>query len=169
MVADIVRRARTSRTRFYEFFTDREDCLVALLSETNADNIDTITAAVDPAAPWHTQVRQAVEAWFGCAESRRPLTLSWIRDVPALGNAARALQRSATDQFIDLVQTLSNTPELRAAGIPPVPRARAILLIGGLRELTAYTVENGEPLKHIVEEAVRSAIALIDPGSSSSA
>ncbi|WP_374022392.1 TetR/AcrR family transcriptional regulator [Mycobacterium sp. HNNTM2301] len=47
MVADVVRRAKTSKTKFYAEFTDREACLVALLSETNDANLAAVAAAVD--------------------------------------------------------------------------------------------------------------------------
>ena len=163
MVADVVRRARTSKSKFYAEFEDREACLLALLSETNDANLAAVAAAVDPAAPWQTQVRQAVETWFDWSARRRHVTLSWIRDVPALGPAARSLQREAMDRFVQLVQTLSDTDELKAAGISQIPQARAVLLIGGLRELTAHTVERDRPLAEVTEEAVRSSIALINP------
>ncbi|MCV7016825.1 TetR/AcrR family transcriptional regulator [Mycolicibacterium aichiense] len=162
-VADIVRRARTSRRTFYEYFTDREACLVALLADTNRRAVETISAAVDPAAPWETQIRQAVEAWVANAESEPAVMLSWIRDVPALGMAARTLQREVTESFIVMVRTLSDTEELRAAGIPMVSRQRAIMLIGGLRELTAVTVESGGRMKDITDEAVAAASALLGP------
>ncbi|WP_374022379.1 TetR/AcrR family transcriptional regulator [Mycobacterium sp. HNNTM2301] len=163
MVADVVRRARTSKSKFYAEFSDREACLVALLSETNDANLSAVAAAVDPGAPWQTQVRQAVETWFDWAERRRPLTLTWIRDVPALGPSARSLQRIAMGQFVELVHALSDTDELKSIGIDPVPHARAVLLIGGLRELAAHTVEHDQPLAAVTGEAVRSAIALINP------
>jgi AcrR family transcriptional regulator len=162
-VAEIVRRARASRRTFYQHFADREAALVALLTDTNAETVHAISTAVDPTAPWQTQIRQALEAWIGRSESHPALTLSWIRDVPALGAAARNLQRDAMGAFIVLVQTLSNTAELREAGIEPVPQARAIMLIGGLRELTAITVEGEGRLSDVAEEAVESAIALLRP------
>jgi len=163
MVADVVRRARTSKSKFYAVFADREECLTSLLSETNDANLAAVAAAVDRTAPWQTQVRQAVETWFDWAERRRHLTLTWIRDIPALGPSAQALQRNAMDRFVHLVQTLSDTEELKAAGISMVPHARAVLLIGGIRELAAHTVEHDRPLADVTEEAVRSAIALLNP------
>lgn len=162
-VADVVRRARTSRRTFYENFSDREACLVALLTDTNRRAVDTISAAVDPTAPWDTQIRQAVQAWIVNAESQPAVMLSWIRDVPALGLAARRLQREVTESFITMVRTLSDTEELRAAGIVPVSRQRAIMLIGGLRELTAMTVESGGRMSDITDEAAEAAIALLGP------
>lgn len=162
-VADIVRRARTSRRTFYEHFSDREGCLVALLSDTNTEAITVISAAVDPAAAWEVQIRQAVQAWIANAESHPAVMLSWIRDLPALGLAARNLQREVTEAFITLVQTLSDTDELHAAGIETVSRQRAIMLIGGLRELTAMTVEAGGRMSDVTDEAVDAAIALLGP------
>jgi AcrR family transcriptional regulator len=162
-VAEIVRRARTSRRTFYEYFTDREACLVALLADTNRRAVDTISVAVDPSAPWEAQIRQAVEAWVANAESQPAVMLSWIRDVPALGMAARELQREVTESFIAMVRNLSDTEELRAAGIPMVSRQRALMLIGGLRELTAVTVESGGRMSDVTDEAVDAAVALLGP------
>src|SRR6201989_1448638 len=58
-VADIVRRARTSRRTFYEPFDSREACFVALLTDANAEQVRQISAAVDPHAPWRNQGRRA--------------------------------------------------------------------------------------------------------------
>ena len=55
-IADVVRRAKTSRRTFYEHFTSKDECFVALLTEANAEQVRQITAAVDPAAPWDAQV-----------------------------------------------------------------------------------------------------------------
>src|SRR5438874_7949512 len=78
-VADIVRRARTSRRTFYAHYSGKEACFVALLTDNNAQMIREISAAVDASEPWPTQVRQAVEAWIAFVESQPSITLSWIR------------------------------------------------------------------------------------------
>lgn len=162
-VADIVRRARTSRRTFYEHFSSKEACFVALITGTKAEMIRHISAAVDPAAPWRTQVRQAVEAWIRCAESEPAITLSWIRDVPSLGAAARELQREVMEGFVTMILALCNTAELRAAGVGPVSQQLAIVLFGGLRELIATTAEDGRRINDIAEVAVQASIALLDP------
>jgi AcrR family transcriptional regulator len=159
-VADIVRRARTSRRTFYEHFDSREACFVALLTDANAEQVRQISAAVDACAPWRSQVRQAIEAWISSGESRAPLMLSWIRDVPSLGAATRRLQRDVMENFIEMVQALGGTEEFRSAGIGP-SRQRIIMLLGGLRELTAITVEEGGRMSDVTEEAVDASIALL--------
>ncbi|CAM3299376.1 TetR/AcrR family transcriptional regulator [Kibdelosporangium persicum] len=162
-VADIVRRARTSRRTFYEHFASKEECFSALLTAANAEMIRYISAAVDPKAPWQDQIRQAVEAWIACAESTPAIMVSWIRDLPSLGAAARQLQRDMMEAFVEMVQTLCDTDELRAAGVRPVSRQEAVILLGGLRELIATTVEDGGRPTDIADVAVRSAIALLGP------
>ena len=162
-VSDIVRRARTSRRTFYEHFTGKEECLIALLTDANTAMIRDITAAVDQHAPWEKQVRQAVEAWIGCAESEPAIVVSWIRDIPALGVAGRALQRDMMTAFTQMVQTLSDTDEWRAVRSGPVSRQLAIILLGGLRELIATTVEDGGRASDITEVAVQASIALLAP------
>lgn len=162
-VAAVVRRARTSRRTFYEHFDSREACFLALLAEAYADQIHRISAAVDATAPWRVQVRQAIEAWIDSSSARSALMLSSIRDLPALGVAARDLQRGVMDDFIDMVQALGDTGEFRSAGVGPVSRPRVVMLLGGLRELTAVTVENGGAMSDITDEAVAASIALLRP------
>jgi AcrR family transcriptional regulator len=162
-VADIVRRARTSRRTFYEHFDSREACFVALLTEANAEQVRQISSAVDANAPWKSQVRQAIEAWISSGESRSSLMLSWIRDVPSLGDAARGLQRDAMENFIEMVRALADTGQFRAAGVGPFSRQRIIMLLGGLQELTAITVEEGGRMSDVTDEAVDASIALLAP------
>jgi AcrR family transcriptional regulator len=162
-VADVVRHARTSRRTFYEHFASKQDCFIAVLREANAEMVRQIAAAVDPRAPWDTQARQAIEAWIACAQSQPALTLSWIREVPALGDESRQLQREELEAFIVLVETLTDTAELRAAGIRPPPRQFAIILLGGLRELIATTVEDGGSIGDITEVAVEATRAMLGP------
>jgi AcrR family transcriptional regulator len=162
-VADIVRRARTSRRTFYEHFSGKEECFVALLAAANAEMVQQISAAVDQSTPWQSQVRQAVEAWVASVESAPAMTLAWIRDLPSLGDAARRLQRDMMESFITMLQTLCDTDEWRAAGAGPPSRQLAIMLLGGLRELTASTVEDGGQVRDVTEAAVQVSIALLGP------
>ncbi|MCP2315689.1 transcriptional regulator, TetR family [Nocardia amikacinitolerans] len=162
-VADVVRAARTSRRTFYEHFTSKQDCFIALLTERNSETIQRIYDAVDPRAPWRTQVRQAIEAWIEASKADRTVTLAWIRDTPALGEDARRLHREAADAFVGLIQNLTATPEFGAPGVHRATRRTATILYGGYRELIASAVEDGEDVSDLVEVAVETAIALLGP------
>lgn len=161
-VGGIVRRARTSRRTFYQYFADRDECFVALMAETTGEMVRYVAEAVDETEPWSEQVRSAVEAWFAYAEAEPAIVVSWIRDVPALGDKARQLQRMQLDGFVTLAQRLGQRAQLRGAGTP-VPRESVIILLGGLRELVATTVEDGGSLDAVVDSAVHAAVSLLTP------
>lgn len=162
-VADIVRHARTSKRTFYDQFASKNDCLLELLEASNDDMIADIRAAVDPDADWRDQVRQAIESYVRTIESRPATTLSWIRELPALGEAARPVQRRGIGRLTDMLMDLSSSPGFQRADLAPMPRPLALILIGGLRELTAQTVEDDTDIRAITDSAVTASIALLGP------
>jgi AcrR family transcriptional regulator len=162
-VADIVRHARTSKRTFYDRFPSKEQCFLELLQADIENMGASIEAAVDPESDWHQQIRQAVQAYVDHIESRAAITLSWIRELPSLGDVARPLQRRGLQRLSKLLIDLSASPGFRRAELPPLTAPLAVILLGGLRELTALAVEDGRAVREIVEPAVDASIALLGP------
>ena len=162
-VADIVRHARTSKRTFYEQFASKEECLIELLRRNNEDLIANIQAAVDPEADWQLQIRQAAVAYVDHIGSRPAITLSWIREAPALGLVARPLNRLAMEALTDMLVDLTDSPGFRRADLTPISRPLALILLGGLRELTALFVEDDRDVQGIVEHAIAAATAILGP------
>ena len=145
-IADIVREAQTSRRTFYAEFATREECYIELVRATNDTLAQRITDEVDAEAGWRSQVVQAVDAYVDTASAERHLTLSWIRELPALGALGHDVQRSATDTMVDVVVVLTRGRRFAEDGIAPLTLPQARLLIGGIRELTARTLEDDDDL-----------------------
>lgn len=162
-VADIVRHARTSKRTFYDHFASKEQCFLELLRVEVEIMADDIRSAVDPRADWQVQTRQAVEGYVGSIESRPAIALSWIRELPYLGDIARPVQRRGLDLLTSLLINLSSSPGFQRANLPPLTAPLAVILLGGLRELVALAVEDGRPPRDIVEPAVDASIALLGP------
>ncbi|MGO8963630.1 TetR/AcrR family transcriptional regulator [Mycobacterium sp.] len=160
-VADIVRHARTSKRTFYDQFPSKEQCFLELLHADVGKLAEDIRDAVDPDADWQAQIRQAVQAYVGHIESRPALTLSWIRELPSLDAAARPFQRRGMQLLTSLLVNLSGSPGFQKVGLPPLTRPKAVILVGGLRELTALAVEDGRSVREIVEPAVDASVALV--------
>ncbi|WP_197376358.1 TetR/AcrR family transcriptional regulator [Mycolicibacterium baixiangningiae] len=160
-VADIVRHAHTSKRTFYARFGTKEDCFVELLRANNEALIAGIRAAVDPHADGDAQIRQAVAAYVGHIAARPAITLSWIRELPALGAQATPLHRWAIDRLTDMLVDLSGNPGFRRAGRAPLSRPLAVVLLGGLRELTALFVEDGSDVQGLLDPAVAASTALL--------
>lgn len=148
-IADIVREAQTSRRTFYAEFATREECYIELLRATIETLAQRIAAAVDVEASWPSQVAQAVDAYVDTASAERHLTLSWIRELPALGALGHDVQKAATDTMVDLVAVLTRGERFAEAGIAALTLAQARLLIGGIRELTARTLEDDGDLAEL--------------------
>ena len=162
-VADVVRHARTSRRTFYEHFAGKQDCLIALLQEETDQTVARIAAAVNPRSPWQAQVRQAIKAWIDGVTDDPGVRLCWIRVVPSLGDAARPLLRRTMTAYAGLIRTLAESPELASAGVTPPARQETIMLLGGLKELIATTVEDGDDLCGIIDIATDVAIRILAP------
>ncbi|MEB3033060.1 TetR/AcrR family transcriptional regulator [[Mycobacterium] nativiensis] len=162
-VADIVRAARTSKRTFYDRFASKQECFLELLRADNEALAERIRTEVDPQADWQDQIRQAVGAYVAQIRSRPAITLSWIRELPSLGEAARPAQRRGLDLMADLLIQLSGSPGFRRAELPALTPALAVILLGGLRELTALAVEDGADIGAITEPAVDASIALLGP------
>ena len=107
-----------------------------------------IRAAIDPDGDWEQQVRNAVDAYVAHIASRPAITLSWIREAPALGDAALPLNRLAMEHLTDMVVDLTSGSGFERAGIAPISRPVALILLGGLRELTALLVEDAPRFTH---------------------
>ena len=165
-VADVVRAARTSKRTFYDHFSTKEECFVELLAANNEDLVAALAEGVDPDANWREQVRQAVTAYVRTIEATPAITLSWIRELPALGEGARPMLRQGFERLSAMIVALSDGPGFRAAGVPPLSHEAAVILVGGLRELTAQTVEDGRPVAGMIEPAVAVATALLAAGRS---
>ncbi|PRC62602.1 TetR/AcrR family transcriptional regulator, partial [Mycobacterium sp. ITM-2017-0098] len=69
------------------------------------------------------------------------ITLCWIREAPALGAVAHPLHRQVMRDLTDMLVNLTSTAGFRRAGLDPITPPIALILLGGLRELTALFVE----------------------------
>lgn len=160
-VADVVRHARTSKRTFYEQFPSKAECLIELLRRNNEDLIANIRAAAQPEADWQDQIRQAVTAYVDHISARPAITLTWIREAPALGTAAQPLHRLAMEHLTDMLVDLSDSPGFHRARLSPISRPLALIILGGLRELTALFVEDGRDLRGIIEPAITASMAIL--------
>lgn len=160
-VADVVRNARTSKRTFYEQFASKQECLIELLRRNNSDLIAHIGATVRPEADWQEQIRQAVDAYVEHISARPAITLCWIREAPALGAAARPLHRQVMHDLTELLTALTSNPGFQRAAITPITPPMALILLGGLRELTALFVEDERDVRGIAEPAAAAATALV--------
>jgi AcrR family transcriptional regulator len=163
-VADVVRIARTSRRSFYEHFDDRAACFLALFDATNDAILEQIAAAVQPDWPWDEQVDHAVGAYLETVAGRPGLSQSYVRELPGLGQAGADRQRAAIERFADQLIALveSGRREQPEIGTHPLTRDMAIIIVGGLRELTVIAIDQGRDVRELQPIAGQTVKAILD-------
>jgi len=162
-VADVVRIARTSRRTFYEHFSDREDCFLALFEATTAGMMGVIASALQPESPWEEQVEMAVGGYFDGVAARPALFRSFVRELPALGQAGSDRQRAVTERFADTLVALAEADvHAKGPGTPePLSRDAAIIIVGGLRELTVSALEQRRDIDELRARAAQIVKAIV--------
>lgn len=145
-ITDIVRAAHTSRRTFYECFADKESCFVELVREATTQLLADIEASVDPAAPWASQIDQAIDTYLSVL-ARDPAVIATIsRELPALGLRGAAVQRENIERYAELVLRLAQSGRRLGAGVGDPSLPKAVMLVGGLNELVIHAVEHGQGL-----------------------
>lgn len=162
-IADIVRRARTSRRTFYECFEDKEACFVALVREATTQMIAAIEQSVDLGAPWDIQIDQAIDIYVQALAEDPAMTATISRELPALGLRGAAVQREGIERYADFMVRMLASEPVRAAGVRQISLETAVMLLGGVNELVIHAVDHGEPLSTVAEVAKDVIKAVIDP------
>lgn len=165
-VADVVRRARTSRRTFYEHFADREACFLALFDAMNTVLSTYIAAALDPSATWQEQVDRAIGVYIDEVLAEPELTVACVREIPALGEAGLRAQHDEIERFADLLMALVVLVGQTDPNVEPLQRSTAVMITGGLRELIAHSaVGSAEPVDPAELKRAASTVikAVLDP------
>jgi AcrR family transcriptional regulator len=162
-VADVVRRARTSRRTFYQHFDDREACFLELFDTSNDMLGAAIAEALQPDSPWQEQVDQAVSTYIDEIAAEPELTIAFTRELTALGDVGTLRQRKEIDRFSHLLIALVDVVNTRNPQVAPMQMATAIMITGGLRELISYAIENDQDLMSMKAPAAGLIKSVLDP------
>lgn len=138
-IADIVREANVSRRTFYEHYTDKADCLVALYEASTRTALQVLRDAIDPNSDWPAQVEAALRAYFQQLAVNPGLTRTLFVDIMNLGAPGLQARRRMFDALADfIVQTARPGKRSRAR----VPRDHALAIVGAINELVLERLES---------------------------
>jgi AcrR family transcriptional regulator len=139
-VSAVIEQAGVSRPTFYDYFTDRDDCFLAVLADIQARLAAEVRQAVESQAP-----EQALEATIGVlvafASSEPAMALFLMSEAMAAG--PRALD--ARDEGIAEIEQIIEEAYRQAPAGTAIPDVSSRIVIGGLYRLLASRLRRGEP------------------------
>jgi AcrR family transcriptional regulator len=158
-IADIVREASVSRRTFYECFTTKAECLVALYEAASHGALDVLRAAIDPVQDWETQVEKAMRAYFGCLSQNPALMRTLFVEILGLGQAGLAARRRVNDEIAGFMLNVINADRGSARRRTPLSPALAAAVVGGINELILQAIERDATAR--LEELVAPSVLLV--------
>lgn len=130
-VADLTRVAGVSRTTFYKYFDDKEECFLATL-EVLVQGVVAITAnRLQTDAGWEQRAEEGIRAFMQLLVAQPDAARLCVVEADAAGPKARAIVDAAVVEFEAMVSgVFEELPEQR--GMPP---ALVTAMVGAIRKI----------------------------------
>ena len=154
-IADIVREASVSRRTFYEHFSTKADCLVALYEAASHNALKVLRGAIAQPQQWEQRVEQALRAYLECMASNPVLMRTLFVEILHLGTPGLASRRRVNQEIADYM--------LEVVGRDRVTPELAMAVVGGIHELVLQAIEQGRveqlgELTHTASELVKAVV-----------
>lgn len=145
-VADVVRRARVSRTAFYAHFTDKEECFFAACSEGATQLHEATVRAVQAVATTDCAeelLRVGLRAFLGFLVAEPAFARVFYVELPAAGRRAQERVRAAFGRWAEMNRRWHERARAHHPEWPQVPRDVYLALAGATGELIRDLVASG--------------------------
>ncbi len=165
-VAHVVGRAGVSRKTFYEHFSDKEDCFLAVYDTGIAYVLGRIVETLgeeSPASDAHSRIAAGLQAFLSVLAEEPAFSRAIILEVHAAGPSAMSRRRATLEAFARRYMSINEQARETQPAIPKLSREIALALVGAILELVAVRIEDGavqqlteltQPLTEFVERQV---------------
>jgi AcrR family transcriptional regulator len=140
-IADIVARARASKRTFYEHFTDKEECLLALYSDVSDALLRVLRSAGHPGQPWRARVCEVVAGYLDALDAMPAVYRAVLVEMQAAGPRAYRLRQQTQRRFAETLVEIVAAARPANPQLAPLPPALAVALVGGINELLLQSVD----------------------------
>lgn len=142
-VADVVRHARASRRTFYEHFSDRDDCFLALYEVIMDRLVWLFEHSVVPGDDWYEEIVGASRTYLHGLVMVPALARAGIAEMTSLGPRALEARTRGLRRLADVLVRLHDDARTRHRDIPsrPLTPELALAIIAGEHELVLTYVQ----------------------------
>jgi AcrR family transcriptional regulator len=139
-VSAVISEAGVSRPTFYDYFSDKDACFLAVLADVHERLLEKVRKAVE-AQPPREAAYAAIAALIGFAGSEPGMARFLTNESVAGG--PRALE--ARDRGIAEIEAIVEDSYTRLHSSTPIPDLSVAIMIGGIYRLLASRLRRGEP------------------------
>jgi AcrR family transcriptional regulator len=153
-VAQVVERAGVSRKTFYEHFTDKEECFIALYDTGIAYVLSHIQEALEGHDDPRERVGIGLRAFLGVLSEEPAFCRAMVAEAQAAGAVAVARRRVVLRIFAERYLELNRLARDADPRVGAISEDLALGLVGAILELVSVRVEEGrtDALPELAEE-----------------
>lgn len=142
-VAHVLKRVHISRETFYQHFSGKEDCFLAVLDESARLLAATLAADAGPATgPALPRLERVLTTYFTTLAEQVPFARVFFVESYAAGIPAQRKRVEVQERFVDLVvAAFAGSPEWRAL---PDPAFACRIVVGGISALVSAALIKDE-------------------------
>ncbi|WP_048438632.1 TetR/AcrR family transcriptional regulator [Caenimonas sp. SL110] len=140
-IADIVREASVSRRTFYEHFSTKAECLIALYEAASHNSLRVLREAIDTEHEWETQIESALTAYLTCMAQNPVLMRTLFIEILGLGAEGLQVRRRMNQEIADFMLGVVNGANAGHKRAAPLSPGMAMAVVGGINELVLEYIE----------------------------
>ena len=117
-IADVVAQAHVSKRTFYEQFSSKDACLVALCETLSQRTLGLIAEGFDPSADWVEQLGHVTRAYLSSLQAQPALIRTLFIELMSLGPKGWQVRRQIHQRFADFIQLQCGGHQFKARFAP---------------------------------------------------
>ncbi len=144
-VDDVVAKARTSKSAFYEYFESKEDCFRVLLEQEGGALVAAVNTAAAAGVDHRDRMRRGIHAFVTACIGRSRVARLLLVESVGLSPSIEEVRHRLHDEFAKLaeqaVRYAQEHGDQGLVGIDPAVYGRVI--VGAVNEATIWYLETG--------------------------
>lgn len=153
-VADVVRKAKVSRTAFYRSFVDKEACFLEACDEAYEEMLQEIGGA--GGSSWLESVEASSRRYLSWWQSHPRYAVAYLVELPTVGARALEQRDRVYGQFVQMMAHLGARARAEQPGLPALRPLTLRMLVAAVTEIVAQETRAGrlDQLMDLAEDLV---------------
>jgi AcrR family transcriptional regulator len=141
-VPEVVATARVSRNAFYEFFSDKADCFIAVCDQTGEELLgDLVSLVAEP--DWIEAICKGTGRYMLWWQERPTISSAYLLSLPTVGERALRQRERQYAAFRAMFEDLGRRARAEQPELPPLDPLVPRVLVLAITELVAEEVRAG--------------------------